>query len=205
MHGSELHTYLFADYNCDKEIQLQPQSCATSQNAVRWDLRASPHKGRRIFSSVHKGKHVLPELCCKLFSSRELEQRAANSCSLLTPDCIQLGSPLNTSPLHSPFARPCAFTLSAADALMEQLQLHTPVQITPPPYHPLTDGCSGTTVRLGGIGTEPAFLRQAREFLFFPLLPREASKRVPIFDSGTGSKPARLRSGSLRADLSLIV
>ena len=28
---------------------------------------------------------------------------------------------------------------------------------------------------------EPAFLRQAREFLFFPLLPREASKRVPIF------------------------
>ena len=52
---------------------------------------------------------------------------------------------------------------------------------------------------------EPAFLRQAREFLFFPLLPREASKRVPIFDRGTGSKPERLRSGSLQADLSLIV
>ena len=52
---------------------------------------------------------------------------------------------------------------------------------------------------------EPAFLRQAREFLFFPLLPREASKRVPIFDRGTGSKPKRLRSGSLQADLNLIV
>ena len=47
----------------------------------------------------------------------------------------------------------------------------------------------------------------------------EASKRVPIFsfatqggkqvnsifDRGTGSKPERLRSGSLQADLSLIV
>ena len=52
---------------------------------------------------------------------------------------------------------------------------------------------------------EPAFLRQAREFLFFPLLPREASKRVPIFDRGTGSKPERLRSSSLQADLRLIV
>ena len=35
---------------------------------------------------------------------------------------------------------------------------------------------------------EPAFLRQARDFPFFPLLPREASKRVPIFDRGTGTK-----------------
>ena len=52
---------------------------------------------------------------------------------------------------------------------------------------------------------EPAFLRQAREFLFFPLLPREASKRVSIFDKGTGSKPERLKSGFLQADLSLIV
>ena len=52
---------------------------------------------------------------------------------------------------------------------------------------------------------EPAFLRKVREFLFYPLLPREASKRVPIFDRGTGSKPARLKSGSLQADLSLIV
>jgi hypothetical protein len=52
---------------------------------------------------------------------------------------------------------------------------------------------------------ELAFLRQAREFLFFPLLPREASKWVPIFDRGTGSKSERLRSGSLQADLSLIV
>ena len=51
---------------------------------------------------------------------------------------------------------------------------------------------------------EPAFLRQARDFLFFPLLPREASKRVPIFDRGTGSKVERLRSGSLQADLSLM-
>ena len=37
---------------------------------------------------------------------------------------------------------------------------------------------------------EPAFQRQAREFLFFPLLPREAraNKRVPIFYrlGGTG-------------------
>jgi hypothetical protein len=52
---------------------------------------------------------------------------------------------------------------------------------------------------------EPAFLRQATEFLFFPLLPREASKQVPIFDRGTGSKPEMLRSGSLPADLNLIV
>ena len=42
---------------------------------------------------------------------------------------------------------------------------------------------------------KPAFLRQAREFLFFPLLPREASKSVSIFDRETGSKPERLRSG----------
>ena len=35
---------------------------------------------------------------------------------------------------------------------------------------------------------EPAFLRQAREFLFFPLPPSEASKRVPIFDRGTRTK-----------------
>ena len=60
-----------------------------------------------------------------------------------------------------------------------------------------------STVRLGGIGT--GISEAAREFLFFPLLPREASKRVPIFDRGTRSKPARLRSGSLQADLSLIV
>ena len=56
---------------------------------------------------------------------------------------------------------------------------------------------------------EPAFLRQAREFPFFPLLPREASKSesvpIMIFDRGTGSKPERLRSGFLQADLSLIV
>jgi len=50
-----------------------------------------------------------------------------------------------------------------------------------------------------------AFLSQAREFLFFPLLPREASKWVSIFDRGTGSQPERLRSGSLQAYLSLIV
>ena len=37
------------------------------------------------------------------------------------------------------------------------------------------------------------------------MLPREASKRAPIFDRGTGSKPERLTSGSLQADLSLIV
>ena len=52
---------------------------------------------------------------------------------------------------------------------------------------------------------EPAFLRQAREFPFFPLKPREASKSIPIFDRGTESKPERLRSGFLQADLSLIV
>ena len=33
----------------------------------------------------------------------------------------------------------------------------------------------------------------------------EASKRVSIFDRETGSKPEMLRSGSLRADLNLIV
>ena len=66
-------------------------------------------------------------------------------------------------------------------------------------------GQKGGTIQYDSAEWEPAFLRQAREFLFFPLLPREASKRVPIFDRGTGSKPERLRSGSLQADLSLIV
>ena len=53
------------------------------------------------------------------------------------------------------------------------------------------------TVRHGGTGTGIS--------VFFALLAREASKRVPIFDRGTGSKPERLRSGSLQADLTLIV
>jgi len=46
-----------------------------------------------------------------------------------------------------------------------------------------------------------------QESSYFSLLPREASKRVPIFDRGTGSKPERPSSGSpgLQADLSLIV
>ena len=52
---------------------------------------------------------------------------------------------------------------------------------------------------------EPAFLRQARESLFCPLLPREENKRVTIFNGGTGSKPERLRSGSLQSDLSWMV
>ena len=43
-------------------------------------------------------------------------------------------------------------------------------------------------------------LRQARGFLFFPLIPREASKRVPIFDRGTGSKTLIARAILLRAD-----
>ena len=60
----------------------------------------------------------------------------------------------------------------------------------------------GITVAYPGIGTSISESEQAREFLFFPLLPREASKRVPIFDRGTGFKPGRLRSGSLQADLS---
>jgi len=33
----------------------------------------------------------------------------------------------------------------------------------------------------------------------------QGGKQVPIFDRGTGSKPERLRSGFLQADLSLIV
>jgi len=43
----------------------------------------------------------------------------------------------------------------------------------------------------GTLGIEAAFLSK-QGFLFFPLLPREASKRVPIFDRGTGSKPENL-------------
>jgi hypothetical protein len=39
---------------------------------------------------------------------------------------------------------------------------------------------AGVTVRLRGIGT--GISEEARGFLFFPLLPREASKRIPIFD-----------------------
>ena len=35
---------------------------------------------------------------------------------------------------------------------------------------------------------KPAFLRQAREFLLFPLPPSEASKRVSIFDRETRLK-----------------
>ena len=48
------------------------------------------------------------------------------------------------------------------------------------------------TVRLREIGT--SISEQARVPIF-PLLAREASKRVPIFDRGTGSEPERLRSG----------
>ena len=59
------------------------------------------------------------------------------------------------------------------------------------------------TVRNRGIRTG---ISEARKRVpIFPFLPREASKRVPIFDRGTGSKPARPRSGFLQADLSLIV
>ena len=50
-------------------------------------------------------------------------------------------------------------------------------------------GLPWSTVRLRGMGTGIS----------------EASKSVPIFDRGTGSKPERLRSGFLQADLSLIV
>jgi hypothetical protein len=35
------------------------------------------------------------------------------------------------------------------------------------------------------LNPNPAFLRQAREFLFFPLPPSEASKRVSIFERET--------------------
>ena len=45
----------------------------------------------------------------------------------------------------------------------------------------------------------------SKGFLFSPLLTREASKLVPTFERETGSKPKGLRSGSLQADLSLIV
>jgi hypothetical protein len=45
---------------------------------------------------------------------------------------------------------------------------------------------------------EPAFLRQVREFLSFPMLPRETSKRVPIFDRRNGCKPTRLGQARLR-------
>ena len=41
--------------------------------------------------------------------------------------------------------------------------------------------------------------------IFSFAIPREASKRVPIFDRGTGSKLEMLRFCSLQADLSLIV
>jgi hypothetical protein len=78
------------------------------------------------------------------------------------------------------------------------------------------EGRKRPTVRFRGIGTGISeankmmimlftVLFRNKEFLFFPLLHREASKRVPIFDRGTGSKPERLRSGFLQADLSLIV
>ena len=45
-----------------------------------------------------------------------------------------------------------------------------------------------------GLG-KPAFLRQAREFLFFPLLPREASKRVSIFDREAREAQIRFPAG----------
>jgi len=61
------------------------------------------------------------------------------------------------------------------------------------------------TVRHRGIGTGISEARASKRVPIFPFLPREASKRVPIFDRGTGSKPERLKSGSLPADLRLIV
>jgi len=56
---------------------------------------------------------------------------------------------------------------------------------------------------LRGIGT--GISEVSKRVHIFPLLPSQSSKRVPIFGRGTGSKPERLRSGSLQADLSLIV
>ena len=60
-----------------------------------------------------------------------------------------------------------------------------------------------STVRLRGKGT--SISEASKRVPIFPLLPREASKWVPIFDRGTGSKPEMLRSVFLRADLNLIV
>ena len=59
------------------------------------------------------------------------------------------------------------------------------------------------TVASREIGT--GISEASKRVSIFSLLLRKASERVPIFDKGTGSKPARVRSGSLQEDLSLIV
>ena len=60
--------------------------------------------------------------------------------------------------------------------------------VLPRGYHMVSPRPSGEFKVLGRIGTGISVLRQAREFLFFPLPPSEASKRVPIFDRGTRTK-----------------
>ena len=57
---------------------------------------------------------------------------------------------------------------------------------------PIDTNSPRVTVAFRGIGT--GISRQARGFLFVPVLSREASKRVAVFDGETGPKPIRLRS-----------
>ena len=61
--------------------------------------------------------------------------------------------------------------------------------------------CEKNTVGNREIGT--GISEASKRVPIFPF-DTQASKRVPIFDRGTGSKPERLRSGSLQADLGLI-
>ena len=59
------------------------------------------------------------------------------------------------------------------------------------------------TVRHRGI--ETGISEASKSVPIFSFATQEASKRDPIFDRGTGSKPEGLRSGSLQTDLGLIV
>ena len=58
------------------------------------------------------------------------------------------------------------------------------------------------TVRLRGMETG---ISEASKRVSIFSFATQGGKRVSIFDRGTGSKPEMLRSGSLRADLNLIV
>ena len=126
----------------------------------------------------------------------------------MSKSCVQI--PISESLIVC--ACKCMFTYVCICLLQCVDRYHTLSEINMPTKASLAGLARLAQARTGGKAVQyvtaewkPAFLRQAREFLFFPLLPREASKSVSIFDRETGSKPERLRSGFLQADLSLIV
>ena len=102
--------------------------------------------------------------------------------------------------LTAPHCSPLLLTAPNSSRLLPTAPYCSPLDRTAPPYCSPRLSLSIYSMKSSTIPEwEPAFLRQAREFLFFPLLPRKASS---YFRQRTGSKTERLRSGFLQADLS---